>query len=405
MAMRIAMVSEHASPLAEPGGAECGGQNLYVAELATALTRRGHEVTVHTRRDRPDLPAVVTAPGGYRVAHVPAGPARHVPRDELVPYLGEFTSALVDTWRDRPPDVVHSHFWMSGMVSVLAADTVDRPVVHTYHALGTVKRRHQGTADTSPPQRLQLERLIGRRAAQVVATCADEVEELVAMGVPRGRITVVPCGVDCDLFAPHGFRPRGDDPLRLLSVGRLLPRKGFQDAIAALTRLPGAGLVIAGGPPAGPELDADPHCARLRELAARLGVAERVRFAGQVSRPVLAELMRQAHLVLCVPWYEPFGLVAVEAMAAGTPVVATDVGGLRDTVVHGLTGELVPPRQPGVLAATVLRLSDDTSRQNLGVAGRDRALSRYTWDRVASDLARVYQRVTVGSRVLAGGAR
>ena len=273
--MRIAMVSEHASPLAALGDVDSGGQNLHVAELSSALARQGHEVVVYTRRADPELPARVDTARGFSVVHVPAGPPRQLPKDELLPHMGEFADALARDWRLRPPDVVHAHFWMSGLASVLGADGLGVPVVQTFHALGSVKQRHQGRQDTSPPGRRRLERLVGRSAARIAATCTDEVFELVRMGVPRSRISVVPCGVDLRQFGPEGPVAERSARHRLLAVGRLVPRKGFDVVIEALPRLPDTELVIAGGPqPSG--LKSDAEARRLRQVAKRCGVADRV---------------------------------------------------------------------------------------------------------------------------------
>src|SRR3954471_22032401 len=161
--MRIALVSEHASPLADLGGADARGQNVHVAALARALARRGAEVVVHTRRDDPDLPRRVPLCDGVTVDHVDAGPPKCVPKDELLPHMGAFARELERCWRDDRPDLVHSHFWMSALAALDAAAPLGIPVVHTFHALGVVKRRYQGDADTSPPQRLELEReIVGR---------------------------------------------------------------------------------------------------------------------------------------------------------------------------------------------------------------------------------------------------
>ena len=200
---RVAMVSEHASPLAALGGPDAGGQNVYVAQLAGHLVRRGHDVTVYTRRDDPRSPERVTTPDGFQVVHVPAGPAAPVPKDELPPYMPEFGAFLAREWATAPPDVVHAHFWMSGWAALSGAYGLGIPVVQTYHALGTVKRRHQGAADTSPRDRVAIETVIGRECSRIIATCEDEVCELEAMGLSRRKISVVPCGVD-----PHRFTPR-----------------------------------------------------------------------------------------------------------------------------------------------------------------------------------------------------
>jgi D-inositol-3-phosphate glycosyltransferase len=393
--MKIAMVSEHASPLAALGEVDCGGQNLHVAELSSALARQGHEVVVHTRRADPDLPTRVDTTRGFSVMHVPAGPPGPLPKDELLPHMGEFADTLAREWREQPPDVVHAHFWMSGLASVLGADGLDIPVVQTFHALGSVKRRHQGDKDTSPSGRLRLERLVGRTVSRIAATCSDEVFELVRMGVPRSRISVVPCGVDLRQFSPDGPVAARGERHRLLAVGRLVQRKGFDIVIEAMARLPHTELLIAGGPqPSG--LSADAEARRLRQVADRFGVGDRVTLLGQVSREEMPGLLRSADVVVCTPWYEPFGIVPLEAMACGVPVVAAATGGLTDTVVDGVTGRHVPPRDPAALTH-VLRslLEDPTLRQAYGAAGYDRAQARYSWDRVAADTAQIYHRAGV----------
>ncbi|MEU4804967.1 glycosyltransferase [Actinosynnema sp. NPDC023587] len=404
--MRIALVSEHASPLAELGEVDAGGQNVHVAALSAALARLRHDVTVYTRRDAPELPERVRAADGYEVVHVPAGPARQVPKDELLPYLGDFARFLSAEWSAEPPDVAHGHFWMSGVVALSAARTAVVPVVQTYHALGAVKRRHQGPADTSPPQRVGLERALGRDVDRVLATCRDEMAELVRMGVRRSRISVVPCGVDQTLFTPHGLRaPK--TRRRIVSVGRLVPRKGFGDLIGALRSIPDTELVIAGGPEAH-RLDDDPEATRLLAHAERCGVRDRVLPLGRVSRAEMPALLRSADVVACVPWYEPFGIVPLEAMACGVPVVATAVGGLTDTVIDGVTGVLVPPRDRRVLAKALNSLLADLSRREaFGIAGTDRVAARYTWDRIAQDTERVYLLAGAGQPVdlAVGGAR
>ncbi|MEU4448183.1 glycosyltransferase [Actinosynnema sp. NPDC050801] len=401
--MRIAMVSEHASPLAALGGVDAGGQNVHVAALSAALAAHGHDVTVYTRRDDPDLPERVRTEQGYDVVHVTAGPARAVPKDDLLPHMGEFAQFLEQQWYDERPDVVHAHFWMSGLASVLAARKVGVPVVQTYHALGTVKRRHQGAEDTSPAERIAIERMIGREADRIAATCDDEVTELMRMGVQRSRISVVPCGVDPARFQPDGPAEHRRYPHRIVSVGRLVPRKGFQDLITALRSMPETELVIAGGPV---DVESDPEARRLAAHAARVGVRDRLWLAGQVSRDAMPALLRSADVVACVPWYEPFGIVPLEAMACGVPVVASAVGGLTDTVVDGVTGVLVPPRDPAALARALHSLlADGARREACGLAGLDRVSVRYTWDRIAEDTQRVYERVTVGQAAAVGGTR
>jgi D-inositol-3-phosphate glycosyltransferase len=388
--MKVAMVSEHASPLAVLGGADAGGQNVYVAALSAALARRGAEVVVHTRRDDPDLPPSVDAGPGVTVEHVDAGPAEAIPKDDLLPHMDEFADRLRRSFTADPPDVVHAHFWMSGRAALAAARPLGIPVVQTFHALGVVKRRHQGARDTSPPTRLREEAILAENVDRIVATCSDEVFELVRMGADLRRVAVVPCGVDLELFradGPCGPRPMGP---RLLVVSRLVERKGIGDVVTALARLPGVELVVAGGPPAG-ELGRDPEARRLAAVAERVGVADRVRLLGRVGRADLPALYRSADLVVSVPWYEQFGIVPLEAMACGVPVVVSAVGGLVDSVVDGVTGVHVPPRRPALLADAVGGLlADPERRAALGAAGARRARRRYGWDRIAGSTLDVY---------------
>jgi glycosyltransferase involved in cell wall biosynthesis len=403
--MRIALVSEHASPLSAVGGVDAGGQNVHVDALAGELATAGHTVTVFTRRDGERLPDRVTAPGGYDVEHVPAGPAAPIPKDDLLQHMPAFARYLEQRWSTEPVDVVHAHFWMSGIASVRAARRVDVPVLQTFHALGTVKRRHQGAADTSPDERLGFERRLCRQVDHVVATCSDELSELVALGLPSSHATVIPCGVDTTRFRP-GPAGGSDDPGcdRLLFLGRLVERKGIGNVIEALESLPRATLDIAGGPPPD-RLDDDEDVRRLRHAAERFGVADRVRFLGAVDRAAVPALMRSADIVVDVPWYEPFGIVPVEAMACGRPVVGSAVGGLLDTVLPGLTGELVPPRRPDLLAPVLDRLLQAPGlRSDYGRAGRARAVREYQWSRVAAATARVYAAV-LGTRLTHEAAR
>lgn len=392
--MIVDLVSEHASPLAAIGGVDAGGQNVHVAALAAGLARRGHAVTVHTRREDPDQPVRVGTADGYDVVHVSAGPAAVLPKDELLAHMPEFAAGLRQEWARRRPDLVHAHFWMSGLASVAAAGAI--PVVQTFHALGAVKRRHQGAADTSPPQRVALERSLCRTVRHVLATCSDEVVELRRLGLDGDRVSVVPCGVDTAVFTPRGPVAPRSGRRRLLVLGRLVERKGQEDAVRALAAVPDAELVVVGGPPAA-RLDGDPEVRRLRAVAAAVGAADRLVFTGAVARADVPAWIRSADVVLAVPWYEPFGITPLEAMACGRPVVATAVGGLPDSVVDGVTGDLVPPRDPARLgAALAALLADDPRRAAYGAAGVRRARSRYRWSRVAADTDTVYRQVLAG---------
>ncbi|GAA1842172.1 glycosyltransferase [Agromyces salentinus] len=394
--MRIAMVSEHASPLAALGGVDAGGQNVHVAALSTGLARRGHDVRVYTRRDDPDLPQRVELAPGVEVVHVDAGPAGHVPKDDMLPFMPALAAGMAADWLEWEPDVVHSHFWMSGVAALDAAGRLAAPppLVHTFHALGVVKRRHQGADDTSPAEREWLEPDVGRRVAGVVATCSDEAFELKKLGVPPRNISVIPCGVDLDHFSPGGEREQRRRRHRVLSVGRLVPRKGVGTVIEAIAEVAAEGfdveLVVVGGGAAGPR-GADPEVDRLERIAALAGVADRVELRGQVPQSDLPDVYRSADVVVCAPWYEPFGIVPLEAMACGVPVVASSVGGLIDSVVDGGTGRHVPPRDVAAVAAAIRGLLlDDQLRRQLGENGRRRMTRRYAWSRIAADTERTY---------------
>ncbi|KUG52970.1 hypothetical protein AVL61_12165 [Kocuria rosea subsp. polaris] len=396
--MRIAMVSEHASPLAALGGVDAGGQNVYVAALAEGLARLGHDVVVYTRRDDAGLPDVVELAPRARVVHVPAGPPSLLPKDDLAPYMDEFGRWLAREWaRDGAPDLVHAHFWMSGLAARRAAGTMQIPVVQTFHALGAVKRRHQGAADTSPTGRLAAENELVAAADLVLATCRDERAELLALGGDPSRIDVVPCGVDLDAFVPAP-PPAGGRRPRIVALGRLVERKGVDVVVRALAELPDAELVVAGGPDRA-ELDRDPEALRLRALARELGVADRVELRGRVDHDDAAALLATADVVACTPWYEPFGMVPLEAMACARPVVGSAVGGLLDSIEDGVTGLHVPPRDvPATAAALGTLLGDPELAARMGRAGRERVERLFDWRRVAQETERSYARVVARHR-------
>ncbi len=392
--MKIAMVSEHASPLAVLGGVDAGGQNVHVAALARAMANMGAEVGVYTRRDDRALPERVRFTDGVVVHHIDAGPPTEIAKDKLLVHMDDFSDQLLHAWRQDTPDVVHAHFWMSGRASLPATRTLRVPMVQTFHALGIEKRRHQGPKDTSPPSRLREEQSIMRQAERIVATASAEAFELVRQGADKDRITVVPCGVDLDLFTPDGPRhPRTPGVYRILVLSRLVERKGISDVIEALRLLPNAELLIAGGPTSA-SLAQDFEARRLEQIAQDMGLGERVHFLGRVGREEIPSLLRSADVVACVPWYEPFGMVPLEAMACGIPVVASSVGGLIDTVVDGVTGFHVASRSPIALAGAVRSLLENNElRMHFGQAGRRRAVRRYGWNRIANDTLDVYGQV------------
>ena len=417
--LRIALISEHASPLALAGSVDSGGQNVYVAKVATALARRGHQVLVLTRRDSPDLPARQTLGPGVQVCHLDAGPPRFVPKEQLLPWMPAFETQARELLSARAPcDVVHANFFMSGLVGLQLQRRLDLPLVVTFHALGAVRRLHQAASDGFPPERLAIERRVAHAADRVIAECPqDRLDLLQHYELPARRIAEVPCGVDL-----HEFRPGdalaartqlGLDPQAfiVLQLGRMVPRKGVDNIIQALARLPAGGgrrqarLLVVGGESEVPDERLTPEIGRLRELARQLGVEARVQFVGRRGRAELARYYQAADVFVSTPWYEPFGITPLESMACARPVVGSAVGGIQHTVVDGVTGYLVPPKDPVTLAEHLdwLRTHPQQAAA-MGRAGLLRVRRMFTWDQVAARLEAVYRRVLVERREPEAGA-
>lgn len=358
-----------------------GGPEHRVADLSAALVRQGHEVTLYGCAEPPE------PRNGYTFARMPEHP-------------GSFARCLHEHWGAERPDVAHAHFWTAGIVAQLAADAHRIPTVATFSSLGAVQYRAQARPDASAKSRLTVEKLIARHATWVTAHCTDDVLALIRMGRSRARLSVVPCGVDLEVFTTEGPAAARGAQHRVLVAGKILPHNAFDTAIEALPVLVDTELVIV-GQPATPDLDEDPQVRRLRGLADRLGVGDRVHFTGAVSRAEMPALLRSADVVGCASLDGSFSVVALEAMACGIPVVAAAVGGTRDTVVHDVTGRLVTSRHPREYAAALSAvLRNSFYRRSLGLAGRDRACARYSWDRVAADNVAVYDRV-IGAAVSA----
>lgn len=389
--MKIAMVSEHASPLATLGGVDAGGQNVHVAELARELVRLGHDVTVYTRRESPVVPRRVVMESGVVVEHVEAGPLKPIAKDAIYGHIDAFAARLDVAWDEARPDIVHAHFWMSALAALGPAKRAGIPLVQTFHALGIEKRRHQGDADPSPSTRIDDEARIAREADRIVATTSAEAFALVRMGASQKRLAIVPCGVNLSAFSPFGrCEKRRGAHLRVVTLSRLVPRKGVDTAIEALVNVAHAELVIAGGGE-GADLACDPEAQRLSRIATTSGVAARTYLRGRMDRAAIPALLRSADVVVCTPWYEPFGIVPLEAMACGVPVIVSAVGGLIDTVVDGVTGLHVPPRDPAALAGALRTLRDDPQRRiAMGAQAVERVGARYSWARVAKETLGVY---------------
>ncbi|WP_338926209.1 glycosyltransferase family 1 protein [Mycetohabitans endofungorum] len=405
MQKKIALISEHASPLGVIGGVDSGGQNIYVANVAKQLALRGWHVDVFTRRDNPHLPEVMRIGPRMQVIHVPAGPPNDMPKEAMLPYMACFADFLVDYFRRQPVpyDVMHANFFMSGQAALCVKQQLGVPLVTTFHALGRVRRQHQGMADAFPDERFAIEDKLVQCSDRVIAECPQDQIDLTTLypGDPR-RIRVIPCGFDSDEFQPVprleararlGWR---SDEFAILQLGRLVPRKGVDNVIEALAHLPAhpaqpTRLYVVGGDDYTLDPERCPELARLMRVAQQAGVAERVTFVGRRDRDVLRLFYSAADVFVTTPWYEPFGITPVEAMACATPVIGSDVGGIRSTVVDGVTGYLVPPREPAALARKLAALrSDPQQAVAMGLAGRQRVQRDYTWDSVAARLAQVY---------------
>ncbi len=400
--MKIALVAEEASALSHPMGSEPASQETRVAALTQELANQHHDVIVYARKDAADLPDEDKLPSGVRVEYVTAGPAEPLSDEAVLPDVRAFAAGLAEAWQRHQPDVVNAIGWTGGLAAL--AGTRDRsfPVVQTFHSLRIAERRHRigrdgaawpaGAApEAEAGSRNRLERAVACSADAVIATSSDELYDLTSLGVPRTSVSVVPFGVDPERFCADGpVAPRGERP-RLIAVATHLRRDGLETAVRALADMPDAELLIVGGP-ARPMLRRDETCCDLARLAGSLGVSDRVKFAGQVSQDDMPALLRSADLMVDVSWYEPFGMACLEAMACGTPVIASAVGGHRDTVVDGTTGVLVAPGQPAALARRIRRLlASPMLLEGYGIAGADRARVRYSLDRVARETVAVYE--------------
>jgi D-inositol-3-phosphate glycosyltransferase len=399
---RIAMLSVHTSPLAQPGSGDGGGMNVYVRSLASALAGAGVECDLLTRCDDPRQRPVVEVEPGVRVVHLRAGP--QVPIDKRD--LRELVDPLVDAARahlvEHPGfDGIHANYWISGEVGHRLKHELELPLVTTFHTLGRTKATVG--IDDDPTERVAVEQQVVACSDQLTASTLDERDELVTCyGADPLRVEVVPPGVDHRAFSPgdaEDARRRLHLPVDrpvLLFVGRIQPLKGADLALRCLAELPEpVTLVVVGGPSGadGPaELD------RLHALACALGVADRVRWVPPQPHEALADWYRAADVCVVPSRTESFGLVALEAAACGTPVVAANVGGLRSLVVDGETGFLVDVRTPEAFAAPVADLLADPERAAAIGAGAVARSARYNWSITAARLRRVY--ADLGAREL-----
>ena len=413
MTRRVAVITEHASPLSILGGVDSGGQNVYVGQLARHLTALGYTVDLFTRRDSDRLPEIVEWTHGIRVIHVPAGPAEFVRKEDMLPCMGEFTEYLkrfCSCQRDAY-DLIHANFWMSGLVGCELKEALGIPFVITFHALGRVRRQHQGQADGFPDERFTIEDRIVAEADRIIAECPQDEEDLIRLyNADPAKVAIVPCGFDPAEMSPIS-KPLARFALKLppderviLQLGRLVPRKGIDMVIRGLARLHrehdiAARLLIVGGDSEEADPAVTPEIGRLQAIAVEENIADRVTFVGRRGREALKYYYSAADIFVTVPWYEPFGITPVEAMACGTPVVGSDVGGIKFTVRDGETGYLVPPNNPDKLGERLAHLYRHPKLMNLlSQQAVRRANDLFTWAKVTETMAHVYE------DVLAAGA-
>ncbi|WP_374165175.1 glycosyltransferase family 4 protein [Arcticibacter sp. MXS-1] len=407
MKKRIAFISEHASPLATLGGVDSGGQNVYVAELAKFLARTDFEIDVFTRWDDPEQPQVVDWMPGVRVIHVKAGPVSFVAKEELLQFMPEFRDSMLSFILDEHVqyELIHANFFMSAKVAAEIKTILDIPFVVTFHALGHVRRVHQKEQDKFPAERLLIEEETIRKADKIIAECPQDREDLIEYyNASARKITVIPCG-----FSPEEFRPMDKSEARkllnlhdneyiLLQLGRMVPRKGVDNVIRSLEHLRETDkrvrLVIVGGETDVPDPETCPELARLQAIAAEKGVSASVTFVGRRNRNALKYYYAAADIFITTPWYEPFGITPLEAMACGTPVIGSNVGGIKYSVIDGKTGFLVPPNDPPVLAERINEmLADKSLLKRMSRESLKRVNTMFTWENVAKMTGNLYERV------------
>jgi phosphoheptose isomerase len=405
---RIALISEHASPLATLGGVDGGGQNVYVGEVAKNLAALGYEVDIFTRRDSSVLPEAAEWVNGVRIIHVPAGPPDYVRKEDLLPFMAEFTAFILKFCQreGKTYDLIHANFWMSGLVAAELKQVVGIPFVVTFHALGRVRRFHQGEADEFPTERVAIEQRIIAEADRIIAECPQEQEDLIRFyNADPAKIAIVPGGFDPGQFWPIGKALArvalglSPDERLILQLGRMVPRKGVDTVIRGFALLLNqysipAKLMIVGGESDEPNPVSTPEIGRLQAIAQEEGVSDRIIFVGRRGREALKLYYSAADIFITTPWYEPFGITPVESMACGTPVIGANVGGIKFTVRDGETGYLVPPKNPDAIAERIAHLYQHPELLNLF---RQQAIQRasqlFTWQKVTSAIADFYEEV------------
>lgn len=409
MISHVAYISMHTSPLHRPGEGDAGGMNVYLDRLSRTMAARGTDVTVFTRCVVPGQPETVEVTPGYRVVHVEAGPAGHLPRAELIPLVPEFSGLILEWVNDHGAtfDLVHSHYWLSGRAGVRLSDRLGVPLANSFHTLGRVKQAAAAANEhREPAVRLLTEAEVIARSSCVIASTPFEFDQLLEYyGASPERLCVSPPGVDHDTFRPG---PRSDARARLgipdgdviLYAGRIQAHKGTSLAVETLARLvehrrstdgPAVTLHIVGGESGA---DGAEELARCRALVTRHRLDDHVRLFPPVDHPELADHYRAADVVIVPSRSETFGLVAAEAQACGIPVVASNMGGLPYVVDASESGLLVDGHDAGAFAAAVGAVLDHPGfAKRLGEGGVSHA-RRFSWDATATRLLELYEGIT-----------
>ena len=405
---KIAIISEHASPLADLGSVDSGGQNVYVAHVAENLARLGYQVDVFTRCDDKSLPEIYEWMDGIRVIHVPAGPPEFIPKERLFDQMDAFTDYMLDFFsrQKRSYDLVHANFWMSGLVAADLKATLGIPFAITFHALDQVRRQFQGKDDKFPVQRFEIERRIVREADGMIAECPQDRHDLMRFyNADPGRIHEIPCGFDPEELWPINKSLARlqigvpEDEWLVLQLERMVPRKGVDTAIRGFAQMVKkqnipARMMIVGGESRDPDPAVTPEIGRLQKIAAQEGVLDRMIFCGSRGRHEIKYYYSAADVFISTPWYEPFGITPVESMACGTPVIGASVGGIKYTVVDGETGYLVPPDDPQAVAERLIELQQNPHiLQQFSQQALNRVNELFTWQKVGQMIAGFYEAI------------
>jgi glycosyltransferase involved in cell wall biosynthesis len=412
----IALISDHADPAANIGAEEAGGQNVYVRQVGEKLAALGWQVDMFTRKSNPEDPDVVEHAPHCRTIRLQAGPLEFIPRDRLFEYMPEFVKSF-QTWQAKQAisyPLIHTNYWLSAWVGLELQKHSQIQLVHTYHSLGAVKYRSVDDLPAIADIRLRVEKQILEQAKCVVATSPQEQENMRELVSTSGHIEVIPCGTDTSNFY---LMPKAEARGRLgfdlhekiaLYVGRFDPRKGIETAVRAFAQLQSGlcssesdsfKLVIVGG--SSHDRTDGKERARIEQIVREEGLSEQVIFAGQIGHDLLPLYYSAADVCVIPSHYEPFGLVAIEAMACGTPVVASNVGGLKFTVLPEETGLLAPPKDVRAFATAIQRiLGDELWARKLRRQASANVNQRFSWNGVGIQLSDLYRRLLAQSIML-----